>query len=63
MLRKVKLYGELANFVGHKEFEIKADTLSHAISFLVNNFEGIDRYMNPKYYQVKLVIMLLMKVR
>ena len=53
MLRKVKLYGELANFVGHKEFEIKADTLSHAISFLVNNFEGIDRYMNPKYYQVK----------
>ena len=63
MLRKIKLYGELANFVGHKEFEIKADTLSHAISFLVNNFEGIDRYMNPKYYQVKLVIMLLMKVK
>ena len=53
MLRKINLYGELANFVGHKEFEIKADTLSHAISFLVNNFEGIDRYMNPKYYQVK----------
>ena len=54
MLRKVKLYGELANFVGHKEFEIKADTLSHAISFLVNNFEGIDKFMNPKYYQVKI---------
>jgi len=53
MLRKIKLYGELANFVGHKEFEIKADTLSHAISFLVNNFEGIEKYMNPKYYQVK----------
>ena len=53
MLRKLKLYGELAEFVGHKEFEIKADTLSHAISFLVNNFQGIERYMNPKYYQVK----------
>ena len=53
MLRKIKLYGELATFVGHKEFEVKADTLGHAISFLVNNFEGIDRYMNPKYYQVK----------
>ena len=53
MLRKIKLYGELANFVGHKEFEVKADTLGHAVSFLVNNFEGIDRYMNPKYYQVK----------
>ena len=53
MLRKIKLYGELATFVGHKEFEVKADTLSHAISFLVNNFEGIEEYMNPKYYQVK----------
>ena len=53
MLRKIKLYGELANFIGHKEFEVKADTLSHAISFLVNNFDGIEKYMNPKYYQVK----------
>ena len=53
MLRKIKLYGELANFVGHKEFEVKADTLASAVSFLVNNFEGIDRFMNPKYYQVK----------
>ena len=54
MLRKIKLYGELAEFVGHKEFEVKADTLASAISFLVNNFEGIDKFMNPKYYQVKI---------
>ena len=53
MLRKIKLYGELAEFVGHKEFEVKADTLASAVSFLVNNFEWIDRFMNPKYYQVK----------
>jgi predicted phage tail protein len=53
MLRKIKLYGELAKFVGHKEFEIKADTLAHAVSFLINNFEGIEKYMSPKYYQVK----------
>ena len=53
MLRKIKLYGDLATFVGHKEFEVKADTLSHAVSFLVNNFEGIEKYMNPKFYQVK----------
>jgi len=54
MLRKIKLYGELAEFVGHKEFEVKADTLASAVSFLVNNFEGIDRFMNPKHYQVKI---------
>ena len=53
MLRKIKLYGELANFVGHKEFEVKLETLSHAVSFLINNFAGIEEYMNPKYYQVK----------
>ena len=54
MLRKIKLYGELAEFVGDKEFEVKADTLAHAVSFLVNNFEGIDKFMNPKHYQVKI---------
>ncbi len=54
MLRKIKLYGELAKFVGHKEFEVKADTLRHAVSFLINNFEGIEKYMNPRHYQVKI---------
>ena len=53
MLRKIKLYGELANFVGYKEFEVKVETLSQAVSFLINNFAGIEEYMNPKYYQVK----------
>tara|TARA_R100000781_G_scaffold1866_2_gene3174 strand:+ start:666 stop:1277 length:612 start_codon:yes stop_codon:yes gene_type:complete len=53
MLRKIKLYGELAEFVGHKEFEVKADTLAHAVSFLINNFQGIERFMSPKYYQLK----------
>ena len=53
MLRKVKLYGELAEFVGHKEFDVQVDSLAKAVSFLVNNFPEIERYMNPKYYQVK----------
>ncbi len=53
MLRKVKLYGELAKFVGHKEFEVKVDSIGRAVSFLINNFPGIEKYMSPKYYQVK----------
>ena len=53
MLRKLKLYGELAEFVGHKEFEIEASTIPKAVSFLVNNFPQIEPYMNPQYYQVK----------
>ncbi len=53
MLRKIKLYGELAKFVGHKEFDVQVDTIGKAISFLVHNFPGIESYMSPKYYQVK----------
>ena len=53
MMRKIKLYGELAEFVGHKEFEVQVDSLAKAVSFLVNNFPQIEGYMNPKYYQVK----------
>jgi predicted phage tail protein len=53
MLRKVKLYGELAEFVGHKQFDVHADSIAKVVSFLVNNFPQIEKYMNPKYYQVK----------
>ena len=53
MLRKIKLYGELAEFVGHKEFEVQVDSLQKAVSFLVTNFPQVEAYMSPKYYQVK----------
>ena len=54
MLRKLKLYGQLAEFIGHKEFEIKVHNVSQAVSFLIHNFPEIESYMNPKYYQVKI---------
>ena len=53
MLRKLKLYGELAEFIGHKEFEVQVNTLQKAMSFLVNNFPQVEKYMNTKHYQVK----------
>jgi len=53
MLRKIKLYGELAKFIGHKEFEVKAETVGKAVSFLIHNFPDIEAYMSPKKYQVK----------
>ena len=54
MLRKVKLYGELAEVIGHKEFEVDVNTVGKAVSFLVHNFPDIQSYMSPKYYQVKI---------
>jgi len=53
MLRKIKLYGDLAEFIGHREFEVQVNTLQKAISFLVNNFPEVEKYMNTKHYQVK----------
>ena len=53
MFRKIKLYGELAEFVGHKEFEVKVNNVAQAVSFLIHNFAGLEAYMSPKYYQVK----------
>ena len=35
MLRKIKLYGNLAEFVGHKEFEAEVSSVGNAVSFLI----------------------------
>lgn len=52
MLRKIKLHGELAKFVGHDEFEAVAHTSAEAIRFLVCNFPKVEGYMSEKYYKV-----------
>jgi predicted phage tail protein len=53
MLRKIKLYGDLADQVGHKEFEdIKVSNVAEAVSFLINNFPYLEKYMSDKYYKV-----------
>ncbi len=53
MLRKVKLYGKLAEFIGYEEFEVQVANVSQAVSFLIHNFPQLEVYMNPKHYQVK----------
>ena len=53
MLRKIKLYGKLAEFVGHKEFEAEVNNTAQAVRFLICNFPELEEHMNPNYYQVK----------
>ena len=52
MLRKVKLYGELADFVGHKELDAVINSTADAIRFLISNFEGLEAHMSQRYYKV-----------
>jgi len=54
MMRKIKLYGELAKITGHKELEAVVNTTAQAVSFLVNNFPELEGHMANKYYQVLL---------
>jgi len=52
MLRKVKLYGELADFVGHKELDAVINSTADAIRFLVTNFPKLEAHMADRHYQV-----------
>tara|TARA_B100000900_G_scaffold331443_1_gene292143 strand:+ start:38 stop:631 length:594 start_codon:yes stop_codon:yes gene_type:complete len=52
MLRKVKLYGELADFIGHKELEAVINSTADAIRFLVSNFPKLEEHMSQRYYKV-----------
>tara|TARA_R100001509_G_C4862647_1_gene213925 strand:+ start:65 stop:658 length:594 start_codon:yes stop_codon:yes gene_type:complete len=52
MLTKVKLYGDLADFVGHKELEAVIDSVADAVKFLICNFPKVEAYMANRHYQV-----------
>tara|TARA_Y100000401_G_scaffold82985_1_gene68354 strand:+ start:498 stop:1106 length:609 start_codon:yes stop_codon:yes gene_type:complete len=52
MLRKLKLYGELAKITGCKEFDVAVNTTAQAVSFLINNFPQLEGHMANRYYQV-----------
>ena len=52
MLKKVKLYGDLAEVTGHKEFDVAINSTAQAVSFLINNFPKLESYMANKYYRV-----------
>ena len=52
MLRKVKLYGELADFVGYKELDAVINSTADAIKFLISNFPKLEAHMADRYYQV-----------
>ena len=53
MLRKIKLYGELAKEIGHKEFQdINVANVAEAVSFLINNFPELEKHMATRYYKV-----------
>ena len=53
MLKKIKVYGTLKKFLGQAEFKVDLNTPREAISFLVCNFEGIEKHMAEQFYTIQ----------
>lgn len=52
MLRKVKLYGELAKFVGERVLEADVANAAQAIRFLLVNWPNLEKHMADRHYKV-----------
>jgi predicted phage tail protein len=52
MLRKIKLYGKLAKFIGHRVLEADVATAAEAVRFLLANWPELEAHMSDQYYRV-----------
>lgn len=52
MLRKIRVYGKLASFLGQRTFEAAVDSAAEAVRFLAVNFPGLELHMADKHYRV-----------
>ena len=52
MMRKIRVYGELAKFLGCREFEAVAANVGEAMRFLLANFPSLDQHMTGQNYRV-----------
>jgi predicted phage tail protein len=54
MLRKIKLYGKLAKFIGHRVLEADVATAAEAVRFLVANWPELEAHMHDQHYRVSI---------
>jgi predicted phage tail protein len=52
MLRKIKLYGSLAKFIGKRVLTADVATAAEAVRMLVANFPGLEKHMAEQHYRV-----------
>jgi predicted phage tail protein len=54
MLRKIKLYGKLATFIGHRVLEADVASAAEAVRFLLANWPELEAHMNDQHYRVSI---------
>jgi len=52
MLRKIRVYGRLAKFLGQRVFEADVASAAEAVRFLVVNFPQLEKHMADQHYRV-----------
>lgn len=53
-LKKIKVYGKLRQFLGQSYFEAAVKSPQQAMSFLINNFNGLQKHMSDQFYKIKM---------
>lgn len=54
MLRKIKLYGRLAKFIGCRALEADVATAAEAVRFLLANWPEVEQHMSDQQYRVSI---------
>jgi predicted phage tail protein len=52
MLRKIKLYGPLAKFIGKRVLQADVASAAEAVRFLLANFPELEKHMQDQHYKV-----------
>lgn len=53
MLRKIKLYGPLAKFLGKRVLKADVSSAAEAVQFLIVNWPELEKHMYDQYYKVQ----------
>ena len=52
MLREIRVYGQLAKFLGRRKFMAAVDSAAEAVRFLLANFPQLEPHMIDQHYRV-----------
>ena len=52
MLRRIKLYGPLAKFIGHRVLMAAVETPAEAVRYLIANWPDVQRHMAESSYRI-----------
>ena len=52
MLREIRVYGQLAEFLGQRVFHAVVSSAAEAIRFLCSNFPQLEAHMSERHYRV-----------